>query len=190
VQPVAENVEERVELQPLVQDDARLALIAAQQGVEDEHRVALTGVAAQHDRGAPARRERLLGVRGPADVHPHAGKPGDRAVDPADEPAQHLVVRALRAHRVAAQAPGDPQAQARQRRGEVQRGPRHHDRDCAQRPPGTAGQRRRNRGDQREQRRRDDDRELRKHDERRDDDPPDERRRHEHQDKPRSCDSR
>ena len=54
-QPVAEDVEQRLQAQRLVQHDARAAAVADQQLVQDEQRVALAGVAAEHDQ-RPAQR--------------------------------------------------------------------------------------------------------------------------------------
>ena len=48
-QPPADDVDERVEREQLVHDDPRPALVAAQQVVEHQQRVALAGVDAEHD---------------------------------------------------------------------------------------------------------------------------------------------
>ena len=52
---------QRIQPQRLVQHDARVAAVAAQQRVQHEQRVALAGVTAEHDDGALVARQRDLG---------------------------------------------------------------------------------------------------------------------------------
>ncbi len=190
-QAPAEDVDQRIHPQRFVEDQARPAAVPAEQLVEDQQRVALAGVAAQHDDRLPAGRQRLLGRLRLGDLDIDVRQAGHRAVDAAHEPAQHRIVRALHARRprVPAEAAGDPQPQARQRARDVPGGEIDGDPEDPQRPP-SAGQRRRQRRDQPEQRREKDDRDPGEQDERRDHQTTDRPGRNAHHDTPGPCCSR
>ena len=117
-QPPADHVDQRVQRQRLVHHDPRPPAVAAEQVVEDEQRVALAGVDAEHDE-RPSVRQRGFGALGPVDRHAHARDPQRRPRDGADEPAQNRVVGtvpAVRARRPTAPSRRRPPRRDRSRR--------------------------------------------------------------------------
>jgi hypothetical protein len=190
-QAVAEHVDERVQAQRLVHDDARPPFIRAQQRVHDQQRVALAGVAAQHDDGRAPGVQRLLGRRGVGRPQLGARHPRHRPDDPRHEPAHHAVVRALHALGVqrATEAARDPQPAARGRAAEVAQRVADRDRHRPQRAQ-APDERRQQRGDEGQGRRQHDEQRLDDEDERRDDQAAGELRHGGHLASPSPCSAR
>ena len=100
--------------------------------VQDKQRVALAGMAAEHDERPAPRGERPLGGGRVRRAHVDARQPGHRAMDARHEPAHEAVVRAHHARRsdVAPEAAGHPQPTAGGRAGQMTNrvvgGDRHH----------------------------------------------------------------
>jgi hypothetical protein len=179
-QPVAEDVDQRVEPQRLVEHQPRSAPVPAQQLVQHEQRVALAGVAAEHDRRLGGLRERGQRLLGAVDPDLDARPARDRAVEAAHEPAQEVVVGALEPPRAGARTESarHPQREAGEQAGGVPGGVGDGDRQQPQ--AATPHDGREQRRHDREQRGDRDEGQLQHEDERGHDQPADEQRRRPH----------